>query len=85
MKKGNLLLKKSLCISLVNIGRPQISGKMYQQPKIDKRLVNVPGCPVISNCGTPTEKASEFLDHHIKPIMRSLYLTLRILMNFIET
>ena len=26
---------------------------------------------VISNCGTPTEKASEFLDHHLQPIMKS--------------
>ena len=44
---------------------------MYLLPKIHKRLVNVPGRPVISNCGTPTEKASEFLDHHLQPIMKS--------------
>ena len=25
---------------------------------------------MISNCGTPTEKASEFLDYHLKPIMQ---------------
>ena len=25
---------------------------------------------VISNCGTPTEKVSEFLDHHLKPVMQ---------------
>ena len=34
-----------------------------------KRLQNVPGRPVISNCGSPREKCSEFLDHHLKPIM----------------
>ena len=39
--------------------------KMYLLPKIHKRLVNVPGCSVISNCSTPTEKASKFLDHHL--------------------
>ena len=33
-------------------------------------MANVPGRPVISNCGTPTEKASEFLDHHLKPVMQ---------------
>ena len=33
-------------------------GKMYLLPKIHKHLVNVPSRPVISNCGTPTEKAS---------------------------
>ena len=26
--------------------------------------------PVISNCETPTEKVSEFLDHHLQPIMK---------------
>ena len=46
-------------------------GKLYFLPKIHKNLFNVPGRPVISNCGTPTEKASEFLDRHLKPVMQS--------------
>ena len=46
-------------------------GKLYVLPKIHKRLHNVPGRPVISNCGTPTEKASEFFDSHLKPLMQS--------------
>ena len=29
-------------------------GKLYLLPKIHKRLFDVPGRPVISNCGTPT-------------------------------
>ena len=33
-------------------------------------LFNVPGRPVVSNCGTLTEKASEFLDNHLKMIMQ---------------
>ena len=45
-------------------------GKLYLLPKILKRLFNVLGRPVISNCGTPTEKVSEFLDHHLKPVMQ---------------
>ena len=45
--------------------------KWYLLPKIHKRLFNVPGRPVISSCGTPTEKVSEFLDHHLKPIMQN--------------
>ena len=44
--------------------------KLYLLSKIHKRLHNVPGRPVILNCGTPTEKASEFLDYHFKPIMQ---------------
>ena len=33
-------------------------GKLYLLPKIHKRLSDVPGRPVISNCGTPTERVS---------------------------
>ena len=45
-------------------------GNLYLLPKIHKRLQNAPGRPVISNFGTPTEKASEFLDYQLKPIMK---------------
>ena len=44
--------------------------KLYLLPKIHKRLFNVPRRPVTSNCGRPTEKVSEFLDHHFKPVMQ---------------
>ena len=44
---------------------------MYFLPKIHKRVHKVLDRPVISNCGTPTENASEFLDHHLKPLMQS--------------
>ena len=44
---------------------------MYLLPKIHKQLESVPGRPVISNCGTPTEKFFEFLDFHLKPTMQS--------------
>ena len=46
-------------------------GTLYILFKIHKRLFTLPGHPVISNCGTPTEKASEFLDHHLKPVIQS--------------
>jgi len=46
-------------------------GKLYLLPKIHKRLQDVPGRPIISNCGAPTEKASEFLDYHLKPLMQA--------------
>ena len=55
---------------------------MYQLPKIHKRLVNVPGRPVISNCGTAADKASEFLDHLYNLLRGQLCLTLRTLINF---
>ena len=44
---------------------------MYLLPKIHKRLYDVPGRPVISNCGTPKEKASEFLDNHLQEVMQN--------------
>ena len=44
--------------------------KMYLLPKIYKRLFDVPVRPVIFSCGTPTEKVSEFLDHHLQPVMK---------------
>ena len=46
-------------------------GKFYLLPKIHQLLENVPGRPKISNCGAPTEKASEFLDFHQKSIMQN--------------
>ena len=39
-------------------------------PKIYKCLFDVSGRPVISNCGTPTEKVSEFLYHLLKTVMQ---------------
>ena len=46
-------------------------GKMYFLPKIYKRFYNIQGRPVISNWGTPTEKVSELLDHHLQLVMKS--------------
>ena len=45
-------------------------GKLYLLPKINKSIKNVSGRPVISNCGTPTDKVSEFLDHDFKPVVQ---------------
>ena len=35
-------------------------GKLYILPKNHKRLFDVPGRPVISNCGAATEKVAEY-------------------------
>ena len=58
--------------------------KMYMLPKIHKRHFNVPGRAVISNCGAVTEKVSEFLDHHLKPIMLSGETYIRDSFDFLE-
>ena len=44
-------------------------GKLFLLPKIHKGLWKVPGQPVTSNCGTPTEKVSELLNDHLQAIM----------------
>lgn len=44
---------------------------MYLLIKIENRFHDVAGCLVILNCSTPTEKLSEFLDHHLKPIIKA--------------
>ena len=44
---------------------------MYLLTKIHKMLNDVAGRPVVSNCGTPMEKRSQFLDHHLRPIMKA--------------
>ena len=45
--------------------------KMYILPKIHKRLSDVPWKTVISNCGMPAEKVSEFLDYILNPVMQN--------------
>ena len=42
--------------------------RIYLVPKIRWRLENVPGQPIISNCGFYTENLSAFLDFHLQPL-----------------
>ena len=42
------------------------SGRLYLLPKLHKK--GFPGRPVISGCGTPTERISQFVDSHLKPL-----------------
>ena len=46
--------------------------RFYLLPKIHKTLENVPGRPVISNCGFYTENISAFLDFHLQPLVRDV-------------
>ena len=50
-----------------NVENPKF-GRFYLLPKIHKRMYDIPGRPVISNCGFYTENISAFLDHQRKPI-----------------
>ena len=68
LKRRGFLTEKQIKYFTYEFKKVTNFGKLYLSPKIRKRLHNVPGRPVISNCGSPTEKCSEFLDHHLKPI-----------------
>ena len=46
--------------------------RFYLLPKIHKPLHNVPGRPVISNCGFYTENISSFLDYHLQPLAQKV-------------
>ena len=70
LRKKELITEEELQYLTYKYKKTTNFGKMYLLPKIQKSLFDVPGCSVISNCGTPTEKASEFLDHHLQPIMK---------------
>ena len=69
-RKGKITTKNEVKYFIINHKKATNLVKMYLLPKIHKRLYDVPGRPVISNCGTPTEKVSEFLDNQPKPPMR---------------
>ena len=46
------------------------AGRFYLLPKIHKKAC--PGRPVILGCNTPTDRISEFVDHHLKPLVSSI-------------
>ena len=50
-----------------NVENPKF-GRFYLLPKIHKMMYEIPGRPVISNCGFYTEDISAFLDYQLKPI-----------------
>ena len=58
--------------------------KIYFLPKIHKRLYDVLEKPVVSNCGTPTEKASEFLDNQLKEVIQNGWSYIKQSNNFIK-
>ena len=47
-------------------------GWFYLLPKINKRLQNAPGLPVLSNSGYYLEKKSAFLEFHLRSLARKV-------------
>ena len=71
LKTKGSITEKELKYFTIEFKKATNLGKLYLLPKIHKHLENVPGRPVISNCGTPPEKVSEFLDSQLKSAMQS--------------
>ena len=71
LKQKGLISQKELKHFTYGFKKSTNVGKVYLLPKIHKRLSDVPGRPGFSNCGAPTEKASELVDFHLKPIMQN--------------
>ena len=68
LKTKGSITEKELRYFTIEFKKATNLGKLYLLPKNHKRLENVPGRPVISKCGTPTEK---ILDSQLKPVMQS--------------
>ena len=62
-----LITEKELKYFSFSFKSARCLGIIYLLPKIHKRLFDVPGRPIISNCGTPTET---LLDHHRQPVVK---------------
>ena len=73
-KKGNIDDKTKDYLMVSEDVKP---GRFYLLPKIHKQ--GCPGRPVISGCGTPSEKISAFVDHNVRPIVSEInsYITQR--------
>ena len=69
LKQKGKFTEKQLTYVTIEHKKATNLGKMYLLPEIHKRLYDVPGRPVISNCETPTEKTSGFLDNLLKEVM----------------
>ena len=67
-KRGDL---KKETIKYFEVKDPKFA-RFYLLPKIHKRLNNVPGRPVRSNCGYYTENISAFLDFHLQPLAQAV-------------
>ena len=67
-KRGDL---KKETMKYFEVKDPKFAG-FYLLPKIHKRLNNIPGRPVIPNCGYYTKNISAFLDFHLQPLAQAV-------------
>ena len=46
------------------------TSRFYILPKLHKP--GIPGRPIVSSCGAPTEKISQFIDYHLRPLVTKI-------------
>ena len=46
------------------------TSRFYVLPKIHK--VGIPGRPIVSSCGSPTERISHFVDYYLNPLVKKI-------------
>ena len=46
------------------------TSRFYILPKIHKK--DIPGRPIVSSCGAPTENISLFVDYHLRPLVKKI-------------
>ena len=73
----NLLTKQKITIKIYEFLEPKSlprTPKFYLLPKIHKPKIDdiTPGRPIVSGCGSPTEKLSQYLDYYLKPIVQTI-------------
>ena len=84
LKKRGYIIQEQLKFFSYEYRKATNFGKIYFLPKIHKKLHNVTGLPVISNCATLTEKCLELLDYHLKPLMKKGQLYIKDSSDFIK-
>ena len=70
LERRNIIQGKEKNYFKFNFRKATNVWKFYLLPKIHKNLSKVPRRPLISNCGMPKEKLSEFLDHHLQSLLK---------------
>ena len=73
----DLLMKQKISTQVYDFLEPSSSPRIprfYLLPKIHKPKINdiTPGRPIVSGCGSATEKLSQYLDYFLKPIVQTI-------------
>ena len=69
-RENNYISKRVKTALSPSCGNAPTAGRFYMLPKIHKQ--GNPGRPIISGCGTPTEKISQFVDFFLQPLVITL-------------